>query len=381
MSMSHGECWTGISGHPMWRPGPRPAAVVLVALLNAGSAAAAVCSVPSGPYPTIQAAVDDIGCQTVQVAAGTYTENVAIGRSVFLLGAQAGIDARARSGADESIIDGNAAVTIDAPNVFVDGFTITGPTSNSSGSGIIVKGSGAVIRNNILDGITGVTTTAKAISVYRGPDGVVIAQNVISNVSSPSSAKGVFIEDSASTDPSIAVTIEDNEISGVTSANKGAYGVLINNGNGNTANAYLTIRNNRISGLSGAWVHGVGLEADTPEVVVTGNSFSDFTSPGADKIAVWFESVNTSFSTAQVNDNNFNFSSASSVYGIAVGLVGGTPLDGTRNYWGSPTGPSGVAHGRGALVSDLVTYAPWSRRPGEGSPCPDTQHPSHGRWR
>src|SRR5215467_1122708 len=61
------------------------------------------CNVPTD-YPTIQAAVNVPGCTTVNVAAGTYNEQVTITRTLTLRGAQAGIDARTRSGT-ESIIN------------------------------------------------------------------------------------------------------------------------------------------------------------------------------------------------------------------------------------------------------------------------------------
>src|SRR6267142_4761853 len=61
-----------------------------------------ICSVP-GDYSTIQAAVNDPGCTTINVAAGTYVENVTINRTVTLNGAQAGVDARGRV-ASEAIV-------------------------------------------------------------------------------------------------------------------------------------------------------------------------------------------------------------------------------------------------------------------------------------
>jgi hypothetical protein len=68
------------------------------------------CSVP-GDYATIQAAVSVAGCTTVNVAAGTYTENVTISHSLILNGAQAEADARSPRGA-ESIINGGASANI-----------------------------------------------------------------------------------------------------------------------------------------------------------------------------------------------------------------------------------------------------------------------------
>ncbi len=47
---------------------------------------AAPCSVPSTPYPTIQDAVDDPGCDPVLLGSRTYSESVAVARSVTVQG-------------------------------------------------------------------------------------------------------------------------------------------------------------------------------------------------------------------------------------------------------------------------------------------------------
>jgi hypothetical protein len=81
--------------------------------------------------------------------------------------------------------------------------------------------------------------------------------------------------------------IRDNSIEGITSDTRGAYGVSINNGNGTTSNSGLVIDNNTISTLTGGgWVHAIGLEANTPGVLVTGNSVNPLTSPSSDAVAV-----------------------------------------------------------------------------------------------
>jgi len=47
---------------------------------------AATCSVPSGGYPTIQAAVDDPVCTQIDLQSQVYQEEIAIGRSLAILG-------------------------------------------------------------------------------------------------------------------------------------------------------------------------------------------------------------------------------------------------------------------------------------------------------
>jgi len=53
------------------------------------SAAGPICTVP-GDYSTIQAAVSDPGCTTINVLAGAYTENVTISRPCLCSAARLG---------------------------------------------------------------------------------------------------------------------------------------------------------------------------------------------------------------------------------------------------------------------------------------------------
>src|SRR5207249_1190925 len=63
------------------------------------------CDVPAD-YATIQLAVNDPGCTTIDVAAGLYPETVTIPRTLTLNGAQANVDARTRAVplASESVV-------------------------------------------------------------------------------------------------------------------------------------------------------------------------------------------------------------------------------------------------------------------------------------
>jgi len=63
---------------------------VVAAVAMAQPAAAATCNVPSTPHPTIQAAIDDIGCTEIVVAAGTFTEAPVIARTLSVRGAGSG---------------------------------------------------------------------------------------------------------------------------------------------------------------------------------------------------------------------------------------------------------------------------------------------------
>jgi len=341
-----------------------------------GSAHAAVggpaCNVP-GDYATIQAAVSDPGCSTVNVAAGSYAENINIAHTLVLNGPQAGnaVSGRAFGGVGEATISGVdktasiPVINIGASGVVVDGFSITNSVTSGASQGVAVSGSGdnAVIKNNLFDTITtaGVDgqATAQAVYLYNGPDGVQVLNNSVNNISSNRSAKGVLLGDNGAANGPTNTTIQGNSFTGITSTTRGAYGISM--GNTTQPISGLQILNNTFSGLNGTgWVHVIGVEGNAPGIVVSGNSITGITSPTADKIAVWFENEDTSFATAKVNNNNFNVPAP--IFGVAVhpSLTGGS-LDGTCNWWNSVTGPTVASNpgGTGAATTVGVTYSPW----------------------
>ena len=125
-------------------------------------ALAATLSVPSGAYPTIQSAITAASPgDTVKVAAGTYTEQLTISKSLTLTGVGAkttfikapatlALDTFSPPNVDIIAIDGPATVTM-------SGFTVEGPGPSGCDSinyGIFVFG-GAVanINNNTISNI------------------------------------------------------------------------------------------------------------------------------------------------------------------------------------------------------------------------------------
>jgi hypothetical protein len=355
-----------------------------LSVITATLGQAAVCTVPSGAYPTIQSAASDPMCNTINVAPGTYNESVVVAfASTTINGAQAGNPYNMRVGG-ESVVNGatpigNVAVfTINATDVTIDGFTIKNSVTGGAAMGVTVSGSGsdAAILNNIFDTIfspdTGGNGTAQAVYLTAGgPDGVNVENNEMKNVHSNRSAKGVLIGDNGGTNPSQNVQVKGNSMHDITSDTRGAYGVSV----ANVANVSgLIVTNNTMDNLKGGgWVHAIGLEGDTPGATVTDNAISNLndTTPTLppDSICVWFES-NPSFASAEVHTNNLFVTTAS--FGIAVhpALTGGS-VDGTCNWWNSPTGPTAASNpgGTGALVSPSVTYSPWLNAPAPGGSC------------
>jgi hypothetical protein len=98
-------------------------------------------------YCSIQDAITDATAgDTIEVAAGTYTETVAVDEQVTLLGANQDVGPDKPRGG-ESVIDGMVKITADA--VTVDGFKLTNSgieISDASNSALNVK-----VRCNILE--------------------------------------------------------------------------------------------------------------------------------------------------------------------------------------------------------------------------------------
>jgi hypothetical protein len=149
-----------------------------------------------GTFATIQEAVNAASPgDTIVADAGTYAEHVTINKSLTLEGAQHGVDARTRSGA-ESIVDGGgfAPFYVTADDVTIDGFTIQGASSGSAfpgGYGIEMAAgiSGAHITNNIIqNNIAGI-----ALANQSASDPAVIQHNLFQNNTLSGAATGTDI--------------------------------------------------------------------------------------------------------------------------------------------------------------------------------------------
>jgi hypothetical protein len=358
------------------------AAFAAVFALGGGTAQAAACTVP-GNHATIQAAVNDPSCDPINVAPGAYPENVTIPRTLTLNGAQMGnaFAGRTFGSPFESTVAG--LITVQAAHVTIDGFSLTNPGQNF---GILIKTAGddAVITNNIIDtvGAASLTTNPAAIYLERGPDRVGVVGNRITNVQSVPTAQGILVGDSTSPDPSLNILIRENSIEDITSGMRGAYGIQVNNGASAapTATGFTTVAilGNTITRLTGGgWAHAIGLEGDTPGVVVEGNSISNVVDltpaiDGQDAVAVHFE-ANPSFPTAEVHLNNFDVTILA--YGIRLhpSLIASDGhrgnVDGTCNWWDDASGPGPVGPGLGARVSSNVDFTPWLIAPAPAGAC------------
>jgi pectin methylesterase-like acyl-CoA thioesterase len=106
-------------------------------------AAAAVCTVPSPSHPTIQAAVDDVACTEIVVAAGTYVESVEIQRSLSMTG----------DSASTTVIEGRVSATGAGVELTLDELKVDAGASSVAGCfpiAVEIDGGAALTSNNLI---------------------------------------------------------------------------------------------------------------------------------------------------------------------------------------------------------------------------------------
>lgn len=378
-------------------------------------AAGPICTVP-GDYPTIQGAVSDPGCATINVLAGTYTENVTITRTLTLNGAQVGVDARGRV-ASESIVTPLVAATptiLIAFNgtVTINGFEFSGGPAGATGviftsvgpnnnmqiinnrfnnypaAAVWMNRSGAdiTIDKNVMDG-SNLAGGGQAIFM-NGPQsyaGIFITNNHIIN---HPGRNGVFVDgnhnvgESATRAPSISGNLFDKNNVGMNLGSRsfgtfgapvlGPYGGLITNNTFSRNNFdgvqggpqhvlidHNTFTGNGRSGLALTSFGNTNADRGGQNNTITCNLFSGNVAEG---IFLSSSQAVGTMATNHINQNNIVCNTVGLTY------AGTETIDAENNWWGSATGPTIVSNpgGTGDTIvnpSGSVDYTPFLASP------------------
>jgi parallel beta-helix repeat protein len=327
--------------------------VVSLGLASTAPVLADVINVP-GDYDTIQEAIDAASDgDTIVVAAGLYEENVEIDKSLTLKGAQAGVDARIRSGA-ETIIEpdeGTGIRILTAADLVV---VIDGLTVRNAEHGIATPeptmADDITIRNvRVLNptefGISPTFTITTTVE-YCYVEGAVQAINAGALI--PFEPTVATFRNNEIVDSQFGFTgylkdsvMEGNLVRDFATEGTGISGQFLNT----------EIKNNTVTG----YVEGAGMSFEehygrdlSENVNVKGNTFTE------NHLGIYVFDTQTTLTGITVNFNNI-----ADNYWYGVWNEGGETLDATKNWWGDASGPSGVGPGDGDDISSKVLYAPW----------------------
>lgn len=362
-------------------------------------------------FATVQGGITAVNVGgTVNVAAGTYTENVSITKSVILLGAQSGVDARGRSASESIVMPATASSpTFDVAlngTLTIDGFSFSGGTALGVIQTTVNPNNNMQIVNNRFSGYS-----QSAVFMNRGGSDITIARNVMDGSNIAGSGQAIF---ASSTQSYPGLNIADNWIIN----NKGRYGFFVdgNHNVGESATRAPSISGNlfdnnlqglnlgsRSFGTLGTPVLGTyggiigsnifrnstanGIQAGIQHVLVSGNTFSNnaasglvltsFGNAGADRGAQNSTITCNTFgangsegiflssdqAAGTISGNHFNFNN---IAGNTVGLTynGTETIDAKSNWWGSATGPTIASNpgGTGDKItnpSGSVGYTPF----------------------
>lgn len=362
----------------------------------AGSASAATTlivgdsSCAGATYTTIGAAeAAASNGDTIEVCAGTYNEDITTNKSLTFLGAQSGVDARGRSGA-ETIVNNATAAGLSGPGTVVDGFTFTGAndTPGPDGAAISLLADGSTVKNTIF------SNDQRAVVVIS--DTATLTQNVVNGVFdgfffccdkgsnstvSDNAFTGSLTDGAVNIAPGgppavTGVSIAGNTYDAAAGSNFVVAGVTSNlNVSNNTANGGgsaivllggnndYTVSGNRITGSTGSGISAADFGftyGNNGGGSITRNDFE------GNYRGIKF-GTDTDTTAVEVHDNMFvdntNGTATSSNPHAGIWSTGNShPIHATDNWWGCNGGPG--ATGCDAAIKDSTTtgsvaYDPW----------------------
>jgi len=340
-------------------------------------------------YSTIQAAVNASSPgDTIRVCAGTYLELAAgpltINKTLTLLGAQSGADARSRVGA-ESIVADAQGTSVSASGVVIDGFTFQDSVLSAfTGFGIWLNPgvSGTRILNNIIqDNIVGIALA------NTGGSQVLIRHNLIRNNNRPGGASGtgVYTDEFVGGSAVRNVLIEENTFSGhddagIDVSNTDPAGGVFNldvsknsfDMNGRAAVLFnthaSTIHDNSVANSTLAASAAIRLFDNNTGLSILNNDL--LTGAGHAIRLGNLGIVGGPSSNLEIHENNIEFFAGLGLL-VDLGSHVGT-VNAECNWWNSPTGPIDPINnpsGTGEEVAGDADYTPWLTAPSPVGAC------------
>jgi hypothetical protein len=357
---------------------------------------------PATACLTLQAAINKASStDTIHVAAGIYASGlVTVDKTLTLLGAQAGVDARTRVGA-ESVLSNSQGMRIAANAVVIDGFTIQDSIIAAfTGYGVSMApgASGTQVVNNIIqDNIAGIGLA------NAGQSQALIQHNLIQNNNQPGGATGSgiytdqFVCGNCSDPmfcppphlplPCTNFLIEQNAFTsnnnaGIDLSNTDATPMTNVDISTNTfdmnARAVLlfnvdssTIHNNRITNSTTAGSGAIRIFGGVDGLTITNNDMN-----GGAGWAIRVTDDTGPSSAIVIHENNIaNFAGSGGMFGgglfVGAGAYPIGTLDATCNWWDDPCGPFnltnnplGIGEEVQEAVPSTVDFSPWLIAPG-----------------
>jgi len=347
------------------------------------------CAAPGGSAcQTIQAAINKASSGgTIHVAAGTYPEPaggpLTLSKTLTLLGAQNGVDARGRIAA-ESIVTDSQGTYVAADNVVIDGFTIQDSTNNAyTGYGIWMgcKSGTEIVNNIIQNNIVGI-----GLSNPPGGDRALIKHNQIqdNNQSGSASGTGIYTDQYVSCGAVKNVLIEENafvgnndagiDISNMDPAN-GVSNLDVStntfdmNGRGLVLfNTHMsTIHDNSITNSTFVGSAAIRLFDNNSDLSFT---FNDVITGVGHAIRLSLDDLNLPSSNVVFHENNIELFPAGDGLLVDPDSHVGT-VNAECNWWNSPTGPTNPSNpqGTGEEVVGDADFTPWLTASAPEGPC------------
>ncbi|MFA5401208.1 MAG: right-handed parallel beta-helix repeat-containing protein [Dehalococcoidia bacterium] len=351
-------------------------------------------------FATIQTGVNGVDAGgTVNVAAGTYNENISINKSISLFGANKAT----------TVINGDGSgivVTIVANNVNFSGFTVQGSGNNPlENAGMILQGvTGCTIDNNIIS-----NNASAGIGLQTANNNMVtnntLDNNFVAGIALLGSSDNTIQDNNSSntklftgtdygygivldavrgaTPPTGSIFSTGNTISGNTCSGNAQDGVYLGwnchtntitsnaiNNNGNDGIYLWKSGTNTVTGntITGNTAEGIQLMA-SPDNTITGNTITG----SNNGVLIRSGHVEYAYPAPLIssgNSINHNNISGNTSYGVVYQDNAdytdddNISIDAVNNWWGTINGPAHAKNvfnigSQGNPVSDYVGFVPW----------------------